>query len=215
MPPGERLTGGKAYSAEDKFYEAWEEDKAIRKAELAKKIKSSSNMGVRFAKRTFDTFDTSNDPNAYARCYHYSKHYTDTERNSLILIGKCGTGKTHLAAAIANALLDKGIPVLFDTYSGHLHKLRMDMDNNTHYREKMQNIDMLILDDVGREKVTEWSQSTMFDVINYRYEHMLPIVITSNYESNQLADYFGAAVWSRLCEMCIGVKTEGGDYRKL
>lgn len=213
MPEGKPPKGGKPYSAEDRFYEAWEEDKAIRKAMTAKRIKESANMGIRFAKRTFDTFQADREPSAYAKCRAYADSYTDSDRNSLMIIGKCGTGKTHLAAAIANYLLDKGIPVLFDTYSGHLHKLRADMDKDTHYRERMQNIDILILDDVGREKVSEWSQSIMFDIINYRYEHVLPIVVTSNLDTKELADYFGSAVWSRLCEMCIGAKTEGSDYR--
>jgi DNA replication protein DnaC len=83
------------------------------------------------------------------------------------------------------------------------------------YLRKMQSIDMLMMDDVGKEKQTDWSRSIMFDVVNYRYEHILPIVITTNLTTKQLAEYFGDAVWSRLCEMCRGAQMSGSDYRRL
>lgn len=152
---------------------------------------------------------------AYRKCLAYSEHYNDTERNCLLIVGGYGTGKTHLAAAIGNKLMDNGVPVLFDTFSGHLNKLKLEFNGGREvYLEQMKNIDMLILDDIGKEKQTEWSKSIMFDVINYRYEHLLPIVMTTNLNNEALKEYLGGAVWSRLCEMCSGVKTIGKDYRQ-
>lgn len=201
-------------SSEAKFYEAWEEDKRKLKAERAKYLREHSNLGLRFSKRTFETFDASSDKGAYEKCLHYAESYAETERNSIIISGSFGTGKTHLAASIANRLLDNGVPVLFDTFSGHLAKLRSEFNGDKKtYLGQMQNVDMLVLDDVGKEKQTEWTLSIMFDVINYRYEHLLPVVITTNLDSASLATYMGGAVWSRLCEMCIGARTAGEDYR--
>lgn len=206
---------GATSSAETKFYEAWEEDKQMLKAKKAEELRKKSNFGIRFARRTFDSFDASKDKSAYEKCLAYSDRYADTERNSLLIVGSYGTGKTHLAAAIGNKLMDNGIPVLFDTFSGHLNKLKAEFNGGRSiYLEQMKSIDMLILDDIGKEKQTEWSRSIMFDVINYRYEHMLPIVMTTNLSNEILKEYFGEAVWSRLCEMCSGVRTTGGDYRQ-
>ena len=173
---------GTPSSAEDKFWLAWEEDRAIITAKKAERIREKSNLGERFKRRTFESFNPVFNQNAYDRCLYYSEHYKDSERNSLLLIGTVGTGKTHLAAAISNKLMDKGIPVLFDTYSGHLNKLKDEFDRKAkrEHLKLMQDIDVLVIDDVGKEKQTEWSRSVMFDVINYRYEHILPVIITSN-----------------------------------
>ena len=208
-------TDGITSSADDKFYEAWREDRDALKAERAKKLREESNLGLRFKRRTFETFDSSADESAYRKCLEYCDHYKDSERNSLLIVGGYGSGKTHLAASVSNRLMDDGIPVLFDTFSGHLNKLKLEFNGGrTVYLNLMQTIDMLVLDDIGKEKQTEWSQSIMFDVINYRYEHLLPIIMTTNLTNEALAEYVGGAVWSRLCEMCVGVKTVGGDYRR-
>lgn len=202
-------------TAEEKFYEAFREDAEAQKAEKAKRLREESNLGIRFARRTFESFDQSRDEDAYKKCLHYADHYQDDERNCLLLVGGYGTGKTHLAASIANKLMDNGIPVLFDTFSGHLNKLKTEFNGGRSvYLEQMKNVDMLILDDIGKEKISEWSQSIMFDVINFRYEHLLPIVLTTNLRNDSLKEYLGGAVWSRLCEMCSGVMTKGKDYRQ-
>lgn len=202
-------------ATEDKFYEAFREDGKKQKAEKAKRLREESNLGIRFSRRTFETFDASKDEGAYQKCLNYAERYKDSERNCLLLVGGYGTGKTHLAASIANKLMDNGIPVLFDTFSGHLSKLKTEFNGGKNvYLSQMKNVDMLILDDIGKEKISEWSQSVMFDVINYRYEHLYPIVMTSNLKSDSLKEYLGGAVWSRLCEMCTGVQTRGKDYRQ-
>lgn len=203
-------------SSDDKFRLAWLEDALERERQRAEHIKGASNLGKRFMTRTFLTFDAERDPNAYEQCLAYAKLDSfDTERNSLMIIGEYGTGKTHLAAAISNKLIDEGIPVLFDTFTDHLNKLKAEFDSGSRkYLQQMKEIPMLVLDDVGKEKQTDWTRSVMFDVINYRYEHMTPIVITSNLSTKQLEEYLGGACYSRMCEMCKGVKTTGGDYRR-
>lgn len=200
---------------EEKFYEAFREDALKQRAEKARKLREASNLGARFAHRTFENFDVDRDRNAYEKCLAYSETYKDSERNCLLLIGGYGTGKTHLAGAIANKLMDEGVPVLFDTFGGHLNKLKAEFNGGKSvYLEQMKTVDMLILDDIGKEKITEWSQSIMYDVINYRYEHLLPIVLTTNLKNVALNEYLGGAVFSRLCEMCTGAVMSGEDYRK-
>lgn len=207
---------GSASSA-DKFQIAWYEDALERSAQRAVRLREECNLGKRFESRTFDTFDASADQKAYDECLAYAERDNfETSRNSLLILGGYGTGKTHLAAAIANRLIDNGIPVLFDTYVGHLNKLKAEMSSSESkgHLERMKKVPMLILDDVGKEKQTEWTRSITFDVVNYRYEHMTPMVITSNLLLKDLEEYLGGACYSRLCEICSGVVTSGKDYRR-
>ena len=193
------------------------EDSIEKQKEIVSRVRKQSNIGKRFSSRTFETFDKTENELAYKTCKWYvSEGIRRTEKNGLILCGMYGTGKTHLAAAIANDLMDTGISVLFNTYNGHLEKIKKDFDAEkpVGYLEKMYNAELLIIDDVGKERGTEWTESVMFDVINNRYENMKPIVITTNLDSRQLEIYFGGAVYSRLVEMCNMVVTTGKDHRR-
>lgn len=78
----------------------------------------------------------------------------------------------------------------------------------------MKNIPVLVLDDIGKEKKSAWTQQILFDVINFRYEHLLPTIITTNFDADGLANHCEQAVWSRLYEMSSAVVTKGGDYRQ-
>jgi DNA replication protein DnaC len=77
----------------------------------------------------------------------------------------------------------------------------------------MKRVMVLVIDDLGQEKQTEWTRQILYDVVNYRYEHRLPIIITTNFTEDGLANYVGHPVWSRLYEMCDAVHTSGGDHR--
>lgn len=197
---------------------AMAEDSLKLHAQRVEQLKKQSNMNSRFSSRTFDSFDPEGNKKAYEICRRYvEQEIYNEEKNSLLICGTCGTGKTHLAAAIANRLLDSEVEVLFDTYSGHLNKLKAEFENESrqkNYLNQLQNVEMLILDDVGKEKQTEWAQSVMFDIINTRYEGMRPMIITSNYGSKDLRQYFGDACYSRLVEMCNVAVTSGPDKRK-
>ena len=181
------------------------------------RIKAESNISKRFATRTFENFDVSENEKAYKACKMYvDAEIYNTEKNGLIICGSYGTGKTHLAAAIANSLMDEGVSVLFNTYGGHLEHLKAEYnsDKPKDYLGLMCDVELLVLDDVGKEKQSEWSESVMFEVINSRYEKMKPIIVTSNYSSTDLENYFGKACYSRLIEMCHGIVTQGRDYRR-
>lgn len=184
----------------------------------AQRLKETSNLGSRFMNRTFGNFEVRRDPEAYKSCLAYSNRdgLFDDSRNSLLIFGGYGSGKTHLAAAISNALIDRGIPVLFGTFSDHLEHIREEFDKTGQrkYLSMMKNTSMLVFDDVGKEKKSEWTSQILFDVINFRYEHKLPFILTTNLDEDQLGKYVGGAIYSRMCEMCSAVTTKGKDFRK-
>lgn len=225
---GQRLEAQSAYEGRQKDLSDWREartqlamyeDILEREQQRALRLREKSNLGRRFFDRTFDNFDETDNRKAKRACQDYvkdRKYEAVNVKNGLILCGGYGTGKTHLAAAIANELVSNGVAVLFDTYNGHLEKLKAEYSTNEvpRYLETMRTIPMLILDDVGKEKLTEWSQSIMFEVINARYEAMLPIIITTNMNQERLEKYCDGASFSRLIEMCEAVVTGGTDRRR-
>jgi DNA replication protein DnaC len=193
-----------------------------KKVEEAEQLKEEAHLGKRFEGRTFASFDAKRDKEAFDVCSKYAndKKLMDRKRNGLLLGGGYGSGKTHLAAAVSNVLISRGIPVLFGTSITHLNNLREEIDNTSQktYLSKMQTTPVLVIDDLGKEKKSEWTSQVWYDVINYRYEHMLPIIITTNLatedDQGPLANHIGGAVFSRLCEMCNLVITKGSDHRR-
>lgn len=183
----------------------------------AQRLRQSSNLGARFLNRTFETFDKTRNPTAYARATAYANSETlfKDPRNCLLIIGTTGTGKTHLASAIANRLVDIGVPTRFGTFQNHLDKIKGEFDTlgERHYLDDIKGTPMLVLDDLGKERQTEWTHSILYDIVNYRYEHLLPTIFTSNLQVTDLANYCGSAVWSRLNEMCDTIAMNGKDYR--
>ncbi len=102
----------------------------------------------------------------------------------LVLQGNYGCGKTHLAAAIANFVVDLGIPTLFLTVPDLLDMLRFSYDDPEATFEQrfdeIRNVPLLIMDDFGTQNATDWAQEKLFQIMNYRYINKLPMVITTN-----------------------------------
>ena len=193
-----------------RLQQAIEEDRKALKQGLVRRLKEA--RGIRTLERTFDSFDASRQPKAFRMCKDYLGKYQTGD--SLLMIGTYGTGKTHLATAIANALLEDGVPALYDTWAGHLQRLKDEFANGERrHLALMKKVDVLILDDLGKDKLTEWNNEVLFEVINYRYEHRKPVVITTNATPRELEER-NPAVYSRLCEMCELVTMTGRDYRK-
>lgn len=186
-------------------------------ANEAQRLQERSNLGTRFLDRTFANFEKKRDPKAFEACVNYANRddLFENKKNSLMLMGKPGTGKTHLSAAIANDFVSKGIPTLFGTLIDHLEHVKEEFEHGgvNDYLQNMKTIPILVVDDLGQEKPSEWLMQTLYQVVNYRYEHLLPIIITSNLTADEMANYLGHSMFSRLYEMSNGIETKGNDYR--
>ena len=172
------------------------------------------SLGRRFADRTFKSF-IRNEENgrAFDICYEYAMGFEKNEKGEgLILCGNPGTGKTHLAAAISHKVIEEfGIPVEFKT-SIEIHSELTNFEKET--LNKYKKCDLLIIDDLGKEKTTEWRQEKIFEIINSRYEDYLPTLITTNLAPKQFAGVFGEAFASRLIESNKVVPVTGKDWRR-
>lgn len=113
-----------------------------------------------------------------------SEEFSNTMQGWLLLEGAYGCGKTHLAAAIANAAVQRGLPTLFITVPDLLDSLRFAYGNpETTFEarfDEIKNADLLVMDDFGTQNATAWAQEKLFQIINYRYINNLPTVITTN-----------------------------------
>ena len=121
------------------------------------------------------------------------------------------------AAAIANKQIGK-TPILFISCPEFLFEIREKINgrgagNKFPLFEMARTVDLLILDDIGAEKPSEWVQETLFILVNYRYEQMLPTIFTSNCGLDELEERIGKRIVSRMVEMCRCISMDGEDWR--
>ncbi|HWQ04774.1 MAG TPA: ATP-binding protein [Longilinea sp.] len=175
-----------------------------------------------FERMTFDTFKPQGrmglaDQHIRSLEYALSQAATFAQTLSgwLFLSGSYGCGKTHLAAAIANYVVGQGVPTLFLTVPDLLDWLRFSYDStdaNFEQRfDEIRNIRLLVLDDLGTQNATAWAQEKLYQIINYRYNNKLPMVVTSN----QNLDEIDGRIRSRLkdADLVITVHIYAPDYR--
>jgi DNA replication protein DnaC len=135
---------------------------------------------------------------------------------SLLLVGPTGTGKTHQAYGALRALSLSGLMCSwqFTTAADMYARLRPrpKADPEEEFRS-IANARLLVIDDLGAAKGTEWTEEINYRLINHRYEHEMPTLITSNAASADLRTMLGDRVASRLREMTTKVALKGEDRR--
>ena len=150
------------------------------------------------------------------RAYNLAHHYAQNLNGWLMLQGGYGSGKTHLAAAIANFAVSMGVPTLFLTVPDLLDALRFAYGaEDTTFEERfdqIRNAKLLVLDDFGTQNATGWAQEKLFQIVNYRYINKLSTVITTNLALDEIE----ARIRSRLSdpELVTPVRVSAPDYRR-
>ncbi|MFL7812811.1 MAG: ATP-binding protein [Anaerolineales bacterium] len=150
------------------------------------------------------------------RAFNHAQQFSRTLEGWLMLQGPYGCGKTHLAAAVANFVVDLGVPTLFLTVPDLLDNLRFAYNNpDATFEERFEAIrrsPLLVMDDFGTENATPWAQEKLFQILNYRYINSLPLLITTNLSLSQLE----GRIRSRLQdpELVTRVKILAPDYRR-
>ncbi len=184
------------------------------------RLYSVSNLDA-FKEMTFDNFNINgfNDNKEINKtlevAYSTAKNYAHHLNGWLLLMGSYGCGKTHLAAAIANQVVSLGVETLFLTVPDLLDWLRYSFGSNeTSYEsrfEEIKNIRFLVLDDLGTQNATAWAREKLFQIINHRYTHKLPTVITTNIGLNEIDDRVSSRLQDR--ELVIKIQIDAPDYR--
>lgn len=188
-------------------------DEIAKMKQTLAEMNGESNMGERYEKRTFSNFNSENKERAYGICMRTAESIAKGEKKSLILMGNVGTGKTHLAASIANYCMEHGVVTKFGNITDIFQSLRNAFTKDEDILGEVKSVPLLVLDDLGKEYTTEWTNETIYSIINYRYEHMLSTVVTTNLTLAEMQEKIGEATVSRLMEMCEYVSMDGKDYR--
>uniref|UniRef100_A0AAU2A031 ATP-binding protein n=1 Tax=Streptomyces sp. NBC_00093 TaxID=2975649 RepID=A0AAU2A031_9ACTN len=136
---------------------------------------------------------------------------------SKLLLGATGTGKTHWAYGALRALADAGawVPWKAVTEADLYSRLRPRPGHDPEAEFLvMAGCPLLFLDDLGAAKFSEWTEEVTYRLVNYRYDHCLPGIFTSNVLPQDFAATFGDRITSRLVEMCDQVALKGADRRR-
>ncbi|MCL2817496.1 MAG: ATP-binding protein [Clostridiales bacterium] len=129
------------------------------------------------------------------------------ETRSLLLEGGVGRGKSFLAAACANELVNNGIETLFLAVPEFLDEIRAGYQKSGEFSEgeltgRACGVPVLILDDLGAHNFSDWTKNKIFTIINHRVNHSLPCVITTNLNIEEMKDAVGERTVSRILELC-------------
>lgn len=173
-----------------------------------------------FQDKTLGNYDKSKNPKAYRAAVEFIEKFPSTK--GILFTGFPGLGKSHLAAAIARELNQK----LYSTYFGNIIDI-ISFIKSTYNKDSLlteyetikimtQRIDLLIIDDLGKERDTEYNLYLLYQIINKLYENKKSIIITTNYGAFDLRERLGDrghAIVSRICAMCTPIVMTGEDWR--
>lgn len=196
------------------------EDEEWKEQEEMKEIATARTAGIQDKRLLNCTFamDDGKDPKMIKLARRYVEHWDEMleSNQGLILCGDVGSGKTFLAGCIANALIDKGVPVLATDFTRVLSAVQRDFGGQG-YINTLDCYKLLVIDDLGAERQSDFAMEQVFAVVNGRYKAKLPVIFTTNLSVDELKnpnEVRYSRIYDRILEMCIPVYVKGESRRK-
>ena len=200
-----------------------------RTKESRAELIDAARLPRRYAGCSLSNYRPADDNGSQLRAFKYAyrlvRDYPAVDRG-LLFMGPCGVGKTHLSAAILHELLGRGIGCLFYDFGSLLREIQSSYNPESPLSEvrvlaPVYGAEVLVLDELGASKPTDWVRDTMMQIVNARYNEKRLTIFTTNYLDDRrcagdetLEDRIGVRLRSRLYEMCRTVVVEGEDYRR-
>jgi DNA replication protein DnaC len=161
----------------------------------------------------------------------------DTAGKGILFVGSLGSGKTHLAVAVLRRLIgERGAHGIFCDYGALIKDIQMSYNSSLTLSEfslldPILSTEILVLDDIGAQKPSDWVRDNFAHILNTRYNNRLTTIITTNFpdlaagsgemtdtersaREQTLGDRIGDRIRSRLAEMCITIPVKGKDFRQ-
>ena len=137
----------------------------------------------------------------------------------MLFAGKTGLGKTHLSLAIAQTVIENGYGVIYVSAPNILSRLESNQFSGrsverTEDEQLLQECDLLIIDDLGTEFVTKFTQAAIYNIINTRLNSGKPVIISTNYSTKELEDIYGNRMVSRIVGVLRKIEFFGSDIRQ-
>ena len=154
---------------------------------------------------------------------HHAHRYVEqwqtmrSENLGLLFWGGVGTGKSFLAGCIANALMEQEVPVRMTNFARILNELNSSFSGRNETIDKLCRYPLLIIDDFGMERGTEYALEQIYNIVDSRYRSRKPLIVTTHLTLDEIRhpqDTTHARIYDRLLEMCVPVSCIGVSLRK-
>ncbi len=201
---------------EDAIREQEQRDK-IRRIE---KLFGQSQLGPKFKESTFKTWEQLPGTQAILKeAVEFVKEFRWKKGEGLLFYGNPGNGKSHLAATVVNAVIPMGVAAVFQIVPDLIAKINKAAQNfnsdDNRVIDLLCEADLVVLDDLGAERLNERNQETIYRIINSIYINKKSLIITTNSDvESELEDRIGSRIYDRVIEMCRIVKNKGFSYRR-
>ena len=151
--------------------------------------------------------------------HFYVENWTAMQEENIgyLLWGGVGTGKSYFAGCIANALMEQEVAVRMTNFALILNDLTASFEGRNEYIARLCRAPLLILDDFGMERGTEYGLEQAYNVVDSRYRSRRPLIVTTNLSLQDLQhpkDTAHARIYDRLLEMCAPIRFSGENFRK-
>lgn len=193
-------------------------DEARKEMDRIASLRRMSLMDTRFSEASFDSFVE----NKYnAKILRLARRYVDKfdelvkKNQGLLFWGDVGTGKSFTAACIANALLERGVPVVMTSFI-KLLDIVSKTGSDAPILGQLEHAKLLIFDDLGAERNTQYALERVYNFIDSRYRSELPMLLTTNLTVHQMMneqDTQYRRIYDRLLEVCYPVQFAGPSFR--
>lgn len=199
--------------------EALDEEREAYQRRKSKEDRANCFTDPRTSGSTFKADRRPNsEPSKIARAFVDKYRERRMKGQGILFYGPPGVGKSFLAACICNALTDQGYKCLFTNTWKMIEEIEKTFTGKQERLEQFGKYDLVVLDDFGAERATEYKQELITMIVDCLYRHRVPVIITSNRDYARMirdnSDLFAMRIYSRICEMCQGVKIDGKDMRK-
>ncbi len=184
------------------------EDAARRQREEQARVerkRCEAGVGLRYVQASFESFiaETNEQAKALSDCVAYAEHIAAGGHANLVMSGQVGTGKTMLACAMVNRLLATGRRVRIAKLGDIVRTIKDSWQKTgckteTEIIRELVQLDLLVIDEVGQQRGTETELLLIFEIIDGRYQAMLPTVLISNLDKDGIRDAIGDRAFDRL-----------------